>query len=493
MTHLGSFFRSYLIYLSETIRDVCDSGSDVESLKEEFAKLRLVRDDVQGMAAAASGRGEVITNRVKEWIRRADEIEKGLRILEDQSIEEKASFKFLTSFSSSYRISEQAVRMIDDINDLCRESNITMISYSPHLLGRDLMPAVVPNSVEYEENNIARPREVFGRRSNRIESSNTLHPNFDEIIEEIVKMYSPQNLNDITDNFKERLGRGGFGVVYKGKVEDGMLVAVKILNGNVSDSLFRTQFKAEVNSIGRTNHFNLVRLCGFCFEEQLKALVFEFMENGSLDGFLFDDEKRNSIGWEAQQSIAVGTAKGIAYLHEDCRDKIIHYDIKPGNVLLDGKLCPKVADFGLAKLCSRDATHITKSGFRGTDGYAAPEMYWPHPLTTKCDVYSFGVLLFEILGKRKHYETKALPGQEDLPRWVWKTFEEGALGETLLGFGIEENDMEEAGQMAMVALWCVGQQPERRPSMSSVVMMLEGDVKPRRPPNPFSPHYSSTA
>ncbi|XP_077238336.1 G-type lectin S-receptor-like serine/threonine-protein kinase At5g24080 [Tasmannia lanceolata] len=394
-----------------------------------------------------------MTPAVKLWIRRTDEIESGIRRLEKRILKKKSSIHCFPCCISSYRISRRATRMISDINDLCRESNFSVIPLSP-----------------------------------RIESSNTLDPIFDEIIEEKVKMFSRQNLKNITDNFKEKLGEGGFGVVYKGILADKMLVAVKILNGNISDNLIIKQFKAEVNSIGRTNHFNLVRLCGFCFEKELKALVFEFMENGSLDSFLFDDKKRNSIGWKDQQSIAVGTARGIAYLHEDCRDNIIHYDIKPGNVLLDAKLCPKVADFGLAKICSRDASHITKTGFRGTPGYAAPEMWLPYPLTTKSDVYSFGVLLFEILGKRKHYETNALPDQEWLPRWVWKKFEEGTLGETLLGFEIDEKD-KEAERMAIVALWCVQQQPEMRPSMSSVVKKLEGELKCNRPPNPF-PHMS---
>ncbi|XP_077238335.1 cold-responsive protein kinase 1-like [Tasmannia lanceolata] len=473
-TSLGSVIKSCVIHLSRTIRYVSYSNNYVEDLKKDFEKLKLVRDDVLGIVGAATGRGEVITNAVKLWIKRADEIEAEFRILENKVFERKSSLNCIASYS----ISRRATRMIGDINDLCRESNLAMISYSPR-----------PKCVEHEEIDFLMDREMFGSRSNIIES-NTLDPIFYEIIEDKVMMFSRQNLKSITDNFKEKLGEGGFGVVYKGILEDGMLVAVKILNGNVSDKLIRKQFKAEVNSIGRTNHFNLVRLRGFCFEEQLKALVFEFMENGSLDRFLFDDEKRNSIGWEAQQSIAVGTAKGIAYLHEDCRDKIIHYDIKPGNVLLDGNLCPKVADFGLAKLCNRDASHITKTGFKGTPGYAAPEMWLPYPVTNKCDVYSFGMLLFEILGKRKHYEANALPDQEWLPRWFWKKFEEGALGEALLGFGINEKDNEEAERMAMVALWCIQQRPEMRPSMSSVVKMLEGEMKYNRPPIPF-PHLIS--
>jgi serine/threonine protein kinase len=122
------------------------------------------------------------------------------------------------------------------------------------------------------------------------------------------------------------------------------------------------------------------------------------MENGSLDIYLFHE--KNSLGYEKLHEISIGTARGIAYLHEECQHRIVHYDIKPGNILLDWNLNPKVADFGLAKLCNRENTHITMTGGRGTPGYAAPEIWMPSPITHKCDVYSFGMLLFEIIGRR---------------------------------------------------------------------------------------------
>ena len=136
-------------------------------------------------------------------------------------------------------------------------------------------------------------------------------------------------------------------IFYKGNLTNGITVAVKVLRGN-SDKRIEEQFKAEVGTIGKVHHFNLVQLYGFCFERDLRALVYEYMENGSLDRYLFHEKK--TLGYEKLYAIAVGTARGIAYLHEECQQRIIHYDIKPGNILLDRNLNPKVADFGLAKV-----------------------------------------------------------------------------------------------------------------------------------------------
>ena len=168
--------------------------------------------------------------------------------------------------------------------------------------------------------------------------------------------FTSQQLRIATDNFTNLLGSGGFGSVYKGIFSNGSIVAVKVLYGN-SDKRIEDQFKAEVSTIGRFHHFNLVRLYGFCFEKNLRALVYEDMGNGSLDKYSFRENK--ILGFEKLHEIAVGTARGIAYLHEECQQRIIHYDIKPGNILLDANFLPKVADFGLAKLSNRENTHIT--------------------------------------------------------------------------------------------------------------------------------------
>lgn len=293
--------------------------------------------------------------------------------------------------------------------------------------------------------------------------------------------FSPQQLVNFTHNYATRLGSGGFGVVYKGQFPNGVQVAVKILN-QTSDKGAEEQFMAEVSTIGRTYHINLVRLYGFCFDTRVKALVYEYMGNGSLDRFLFDKNRRIELG--KLYEIAVGTAKGIAYLHEECQQRIIHYDIKPGNVLLDANFFPKVADFGLAKLCNRDNSHVVLTRGRGTPGYAAPELYMPFPVTHKCDVYSFGMLLFEIVGRRRNLDVHQTESREWFPRWVWEKYEKGELGEVTLNQETEEKDREKAERMCMVALWCVQYLPEARPPMSNVVKMLEGN-EIVAPPNPF--------
>ena len=293
--------------------------------------------------------------------------------------------------------------------------------------------------------------------------------------------FTAQQLSIATDNYTNLLGSGGFGQVYKGNF-NGTILAVKVLYGS-SDKRIEQQFMAEVSTIGTIHHFNLVRLYGFCLERYLRALVYEYMGNGSLDKFLFYE--KNTLGFEKLHDIAVGTARGIAYLHEDCQQRIIHYDIKPGNILLDKNFCPKVSDFGLAKLCNRDNTHITMTGGRGTPGYAAPELWLPFPVTHKCDAYSFGMLLFEVLGRRRNHDTNLPESQEWLPMWVWKKFDLGQLGDLTIVCGIDEKNKEMAERMIKVALWCVQYRPESRPLMSVVVKMLEGSMEIPKPPNPF--------
>ncbi|TYG70406.1 hypothetical protein ES288_D05G310900v1 [Gossypium darwinii] len=252
-----------------------------------------------------------------------------------------------------------------------------------------------------------------------------------------------------TDNFSTLLGSGGFGAVYEGVFNDETMVAVKVLHGT-SDKRIEQQFMAEVGTIGRVHHFNLI------------------------------------LGFEKLHEIAVGTAKGIAYLHEECQQRIIHYDIKPENILLDSKFCPKVADFGLAKLCNRENTHMSMTGGRGTPGYAAPELWMPFPITQKCDVYSFGMLLFEIIGRRRNLNVQLPDSQEWFPRWVWKNIESnGDIGELMEACEIKEGNRESVERMVKMALWCVQYRAERRPLMSMVVKMLDGATEIPQPSNPF--------
>ncbi|CAL9133857.1 unnamed protein product [Musa textilis] len=296
--------------------------------------------------------------------------------------------------------------------------------------------------------------------------------------------FTPQNLVDFTQNYVEKLGSGGNGAVYKGQFPDGTQVAVKILHGTSSKKA-EEQFMAEVGTIGRTCHINLVKLYGFCFDTTVKAVVYEFMENGSLDQHLFDPKRR--IEWAKLYEIATGTAKGIRYLHQECQHKIVHYDIKPANILLTADFLPKVADFGLAKLCDgqKKAKPTGGGGGRGTPGYAAPEMWLPLPVTHKCDVYSFGMLLLEMLGKRRNYDAKQVESREWFPMWVWRKYEQGEMESMMSACGIEEEDRDKAERMCRVAFSCIQYQPESRPEMNCVLKMLEWKQQIPAADNPF--------
>uniref|UniRef100_A0A0R0IBM5 Protein kinase domain-containing protein n=1 Tax=Glycine max TaxID=3847 RepID=A0A0R0IBM5_SOYBN len=260
--------------------------------------------------------------------------------------------------------------------------------------------------------------------------------------------FTSEQLRIATDNYASILGSEGFGEVYTGNLSlRGNTVAVKVLRGN-SNKRIEEQFMAQMGTIGKVHHFNLVQLYGFCFERDLRALVYEYMANGSLDRHLFHENK--TLGYEKLYEIAVGTARGIAYLCEDCKQRIIHYDIKPGNILLDSNFNPKVADFGLAKLCNRDNTRITITG-----------------------------------GRRRNLDINLPESQEWFPVWVWKRFDTGEFSELLTACGIEKRHQEMAERMVKVALLCVQYRPESRPIMSDVVKMLEGSVEIYKPLNPF--------
>ncbi|GJN24477.1 hypothetical protein PR202_gb12219 [Eleusine coracana subsp. coracana] len=334
--------------------------------------------------------------------------------------------------------------------------------------------------------------------------------------------FTPQQLAAITRGYSSPLGSGGFGDVYKGALPNGVAVAVKVLRsgdhgGPGRRSAAEQSFMAEVGNIGRTRHVNLVRLLGFCYHHHhaptttLRALVYEFVELGALDTFLLHHDY---AGVEALRGIAVGVARGIRYLHEECGEqKIVHYDIKPGNVLLDGDLTPKVADFGLARLVGPDATHVTVSGPRGTPGFAAPEMWSRSEVTEKCDVYSFGMLLFEIVGRRRNFDEAVPESQRWFPEMAWNKYQEGKLVDLVLSSSsrrrrrssnqsvvvaaVDEEEEEEVvrrgeivERMCETAFWCVQQRPEARPPMSVVVKMLEGEMDIPPPVNPF-PHLTA--
>ncbi|XP_042502390.1 G-type lectin S-receptor-like serine/threonine-protein kinase At2g19130 [Macadamia integrifolia] len=293
---------------------------------------------------------------------------------------------------------------------------------------------------------------------------------------------SYRNLQIATKNFSEQIGRGGFGCVFKGTLPDSTVVAVKKLEGL---SQGEKQFRSEVSSIGMIQHINLIRHRGFCCQGTKKLLVYDLMPKGSLDSHLFHDKKGFEVlDWKMRYQIAIGIARGLAYLHEKCRDCIIHCDIKPENILLDAEFCPKVADFGMAKLVGRDFSRVLTT-MRGTIGYLAPEWISGVPITAKADVYSYGMMLFELISGRRNSSQDGDSRVRHFPTWAARKINENGEIIDLLDCRLEcSADHEELTRACKVACWCIQYDEAHRPSMGLVVQMLEGVMDVNLPPFP---------
>ncbi|VFQ58277.1 unnamed protein product [Cuscuta campestris] len=295
--------------------------------------------------------------------------------------------------------------------------------------------------------------------------------------------FSYRDLQSKTNNFSHLLGTGGFGSVFRGALGDGTLIAVKKLDKVLPHG--EKEFITEVTTIGSMHHMNLVRLCGFCSEGTRRLLVYEFMKNGSLDKWIFPSfsNKDRLLDWETRFRVALETAQGIAYFHEQCRNRIIHCDIKPENILLDDSFCPKVSDFGLAKLMGREHSHVVTM-VRGTRGYVAPEWISNRPITVKADVYSYGMLLLEIIGGRRNLDMKFDADDFFFPGWAYKEMTNGTpmkVVDRRLQGNVEEEELVRA---LKVAFWCIQDEVGSRPSMGEVVKMLDGSVGINSPPMP---------
>ncbi|XP_047314054.1 rust resistance kinase Lr10-like [Impatiens glandulifera] len=295
--------------------------------------------------------------------------------------------------------------------------------------------------------------------------------------------YSSWEIRKMTNGFRHKLGEGGYGSVYKGTLRSGTLVAVKILSKAKSDG---QEFINEVSTLGRIYHVNVVQLIGFCAERSQRALVYEFMPNGSLEKYIFLKEENASLTNDQIFKIAIGIARGIEYLHRGCDVRILHFDIKPHNILLDEDFTPKVSDFGLAKLYPTQDSIVPLTAIRGTMGYIAPELFYRNigGISYKADVYSFGTLLMEIAGKRKNWNSSVdCSSQNFLPAWVYHQFSHGLSME--MG-DVTEDEAVIVRKMMLVALWCIQMKPSDRPPMQKVVEMLEADIKfIEIPPKPF--------
>ncbi|KAL7185291.1 hypothetical protein ACSBR2_027258 [Camellia fascicularis] len=284
--------------------------------------------------------------------------------------------------------------------------------------------------------------------------------------------FSYEELRAMTNNFNHKLGEGGFGSVFQGTLSNGTNVAVKRLNGF---GQVKKSFLAEVETIGSIHHVNLVRLIGFCAEKSYRLLVYEYMFNGSLDKWIFQRHQELTLGWQSRRKIIMDIAKGLAYLHEDCRQKIFHLDIKPQNILLDEYCNAKISDFGLSKLIDKDQSQIVKT-LRGTPGYLAPE--WLNSIITeKVDVYSFGVVVLEMLCGRKNLDRSQPEENMHLLSLFKRKAEEERLNDIVDKYNDEmQLHGAEVVEMMRVAVWCLQSDFSKRPSMSVVVKVLEGSV-----------------
>jgi hypothetical protein len=304
-------------------------------------------------------------------------------------------------------------------------------------------------------------------------------------LEGSLMVFTYRDMQSVTKNFSEKLGGGAFGSVFKGLLPDATatVVAVKKLEG------FRQgekQFRAEVSTIGTIQHVNLIRLLGFCSEGTRRLLVYEHMPNGSLDRHLFVSSSGHGVlSWETRYQIALGIARGLDYLHEKCRDCIIHCDIKPENILLDDAFAAKVADFGLAKLMGRDFSRVLTT-MRGTVGYLAPEWISGAAVTAKADVFSYGMLLFEIVSGRRNVEQRRDGTVDFFPSTAVSRLLDGDVKSAVDGRLGGDADMDEAERACKVACWCVQDDEGARPTMGMVVQVLEGLVDATMPPIPRS-------
>ncbi|KAL6581449.1 hypothetical protein OROMI_007372 [Orobanche minor] len=318
------------------------------------------------------------------------------------------------------------------------------------------------------------------------------HLSIDETVEEFLQghnnltpiKYTYSEIKKMTNNFNQRLGEGAFGTVYKGKLRSGPFVAVKMMGHSTASE---QEFVSEVGTIGHIHHVNIVQLIGFCLEGSKCALVYEFLPNGSLDRYIFSQQGLEAfvLRYEKMFKIALGVARGIDYLHRGCDMQILHFDIKPHNVLLDENFNPKISDFGLAKLYPTDGSIVNLKAARGTMGYMAPEMFYKNigGVSYKADVYSFGMLLLELAGRRKNLN----PFEEDVgqiyfPAWVYDRI---YTGKDLEIKDVTDEEREMVKKIIVVALWCIQMKPSDRPSMNKVVQMLEGDCELQMPPKPF--------
>ncbi|KAG5235572.1 G-type lectin S-receptor serine/threonine-protein kinase [Salix suchowensis] len=320
-----------------------------------------------------------------------------------------------------------------------------------------------------------------GEDENSLEKDNN-----DEDENEVMDLpiFDMKTIIKATENFSidRKLGEGGFGTVYKGNLNEGQEIAVKRLSQNSGQGM--REFKNEVILIAKLQHRNLVKLLGCCIEREERMLIYEYMPNKSLDYFIFDESRRKELDWHNRVNIINGIARGLLYLHQDSRLRIIHRDLKASNVLLDSKMNPKISDFGLARMFGGDETEANTKKVVGTYGYMSPEYAVDGLFSVKSDVFSFGVLVLEILSGRKNRGFYHPDHKHNLLGHAWRLWMEERPLELVDNIQGESCALSEVLRCIHVALLCVQQRPDDRPSMSTVVLMFGSDTVLPRPKQP---------
>ncbi|XP_048132898.1 cold-responsive protein kinase 1-like isoform X5 [Rhodamnia argentea] len=294
---------------------------------------------------------------------------------------------------------------------------------------------------------------------------------FDEISTVDSQQFNFDTIRAATDDFADskKLGQGGFGAVYRGRLSNGQEIAVKRLSQNSHQG--EVEFKNEVMLLTRLQHRNLIRLLGFCLKGVERLLIYELMPNPSLDQFIFDPLKRVNLNWDRLHKIVMGVARGLLYLHEDSRLRIIHRDLKASNILLDSDMNPKISDLGLARLLELDQTQAETSRIVGTYGYMAPEYAMHGKFSVKSDVFSFGVLVLEIVSGQRNNLCRMGKDTVALTSYVWKKWREGSISD-IIDPSITSGSSTEIARCIHIGLLCVQENFASRPSMASVFLML---------------------
>ncbi|CAI8599610.1 unnamed protein product [Vicia faba] len=424
---------------------------------------------------------------------------------EDELSKRKDLYNFEVLINTDWPFSDSVLQR-PFTEELCKEACMGDCMCSVAIFSSAILNAVLLVAICFSTSMIVQYKKKL-RRVSRSETS----------VETNLRCFTYEELEEATNGFDKELGRGAFGIVYEGVVNNTCSetrVAVKKLNNFLLDQAHR-EFRNELNVIGLTHHKNLVRLLGFCEGGSERLLVYEYMSNGTLASLLFNADEKQKPSWKLRLELAIGIARGLVYLHEECITRIIHCDIKPQNILLDDYFNARISDFGLAKLMNMNQSK-TNTGIRGTKGSLAgfgfsatsnaaatsqfvraemlPTSHLVRPYEAQVDVYSYGVVLLEIISCRRCVQEMEQEDEEKaiLTDWAYDCYKDGAVDALVEGDNEALDDKEKLEKLVMIAIWCVQEDPVLRPSMRNVIHMLEGTVEVQVPayPSQISIQYS---